>query len=489
VNRRGAVFLVWTLWAVGSAQAAELRLRHADGRTGAPMRLEHLDRDTEESFVNANDLAGALGLARFWRPELGKLVLKVGDRRIQVTVDTRLVLDGEAEVLLRVPIRYRQGSVWLPLECVERILVPALGAGTRLDRQDRLLSLGEGRTDVAAIEYERGLEGTRIRIRCSRPLAHRARTTSAELLRVDLDNARLDPVVLIADAPAPLVRSVRAEQGERGATLYFRLSADCSGFTAVRSEDERLIVLDLTRRPAASLLPVAPARAPDMLELSAATDSFDVLVLDAGHGGEDPGVRAGGAVEKDIVLTLAFALQSRLERDLGVRVVLVREDDATLTSERRAEIANRARGDLAILLHANAAFGSEPRGFEILHAPVPPEAETMTAAARMTDFRPWRDAQRDFAAASRRFAETLQTSLETHAGIPSRGVRGSDLLTLRGYTMPVVQLEVGFLSHAGDVEALSSPDFAAAVAAALVEAIRNAPGRGAGVEPSPEVEP
>ena len=230
--------LLGLLVAAATVHGAELRLRHADGRGGAPMQLERIDPDTEESFVRANDLVASLGLSRFWRPELGKLVLKVGERRIQVTVDARLVLDGETEVLLRVPARYKQGSVWLPLEFVERVLVPALGAGSHLDRAQKLLSLGEGGTDIAAIEYERGIEGgTRIKIRCTRPLKHRARTTSPEMLRVVIESARLDPVSLTVDTPAPLVRSVRAEQGERDATLYFRLGSDCDGFTAARSDD------------------------------------------------------------------------------------------------------------------------------------------------------------------------------------------------------------------------------------------------------------
>ena len=476
--------------AAGNVRAAELALRHADGRSGAPMRLERIDSDTEESFVRANDLVASLGLSRFWRPELGKLVLKVGERRIQVTVDARLVLDGEAEVLLRVPVRYKQGSVWLPLEFVERVLVPALGAGSNLDRAQRVLSLGQGGTDIAAIEYERGHDGgTRIKIRCTRPLQYRARTTSPEMLRVVLEAARLDPVSLTVDTPAPLVRSVRAEQGVRDATIYFGLGSDCDGFTAASSEDERIIVLDLSRRVAGPAARIAPARAPMMPELSASTDSFDVLILDAGHGGDDPGVRAGGTVEKDAMLSLAYAMQPILERELGVRVVLVRDGDTTLPAQRRAETANRARGDLAIVLHAGAAFGTEPRGFEILHAPVPPGADASVAPTRIADFRPWREAQRDFAAASRRFAEALQTALEERLPLPSRGVRASDLLTLRGYAMPVVQLEVGFLSNADDVEALASPDFGAAVATGIVAAIRSDFSAQAGASGVLEVEP
>jgi len=468
------VLAAFLAFAAPAAGAAELRLRHADGRAGASIPLERLDSDSEESFARANDLVAALGLPRFWRPELGKLVLKVGERRIQVTVDARLVLDGEAEVLLRVPVRYARGSVWLPLEFIERVLAPALGAGTRLDRGERVLTLGAGRSDVAGIEYERALGGgTRIKIRCVRPFQHRTRTTSPEMLRVQLENARVDPVELAADAPAPMVVSVRAEQGDRDATLYFRLAADCDGFTAMRAEDDRLIVLELIRRSPPATAGIAPARAPRMPELSAASDSFDVLVLDPGHGGRDPGVRAGGAVEKDAMLALAYALQPRLERELGVRVILAREDDDTVPAERRAEIANRARGDLALALHADADFGRQSRGFEIVHAPVPPGSDARFGTARIADFRPWRETQGDFAAQSRRFAEALQAALENRLPVPNRGVRASDLLTLRGYAMPVVSLEVGFLTNGDDVEALASPDFAAALAAGIAAAIRS----------------
>ena len=80
--------------------------------------------------------------------------------------------------------------------------------------------------------------------------------------------------------------------------------------------------------------------------------------------------------------------------------------------------------------------------------------------------------KRDFAASSRRFAEALQTALAEHLPLPSRGVRASDLLTLRGYAMPVVHLEVGFLTNAHDVQALTSSDFGTALATGIVTAVR-----------------
>jgi N-acetylmuramoyl-L-alanine amidase len=86
------------------------------------------------------------------------------------------------------------------------------------------------------------------------------------------------------------------------------------------------------------------------------------IVLDPGHGGDDPGVIAGSAVEKDLALALARLLRPELERRLGARVLLTRDQDRDLSAEARAEFANRIHADLVLSLHFDGFPDARARG-------------------------------------------------------------------------------------------------------------------------------
>jgi N-acetylmuramoyl-L-alanine amidase len=464
---RAAVLCLVALAAVRAAAAAELTLRAGDGRRLESLPLERLEDDSDELYVSANALARVLQLERFWKPETRKLVLKTADRRIQVTVDTRLVLNGDADALLRVPVRYRRSSVMLPLEFVERILVPALG-DVRFDRQTLELRTQSPSSDVAGVDYETDGAATLLRVRLRQARRYRVQATSRDLVRLTLSGAVVDPLALAADQPTAGIRSVRAEQSGETGVLYFEVQ---SGIERVqdRTEDGGRTILVTVHHPAASVPAARPGPAPDLPRMASAPDSFDLVVLDAGHGGFDRGVQGSGLVEKDVNLWLVQQVQPLLQNDLGVRVLLARSDDQTMAVERRAEIANVARADLFVSLHCNAWYDAGARGFEVFHAP-PPAAGTVAPAG--IDFVPWSQAQGPAAPRSQAFAEALQAELGRLLPSPNRGAKPADVELLRGLTMPAVLIEVGFLTHAGEAAQLMQPEFAAALAGGIAAAVR-----------------
>jgi N-acetylmuramoyl-L-alanine amidase len=235
---------------------------------------------------------------------------------------------------------------------------------------------------------------------------------------------KLDPLALADDQPAPLVRNVRAEQGEKDAAIYFQVDPTTAGLQDRAEDDGKTILLTLMRGQARSEPHPAFVRPlVEVPETGAGADSFDLIVIDPGHGGFDHGVQAGGRSEKDVALRLAQQLQPLLERELGVRVLLARNGDETITPEGRAEIANRLRADIFLSLHCNGWYDATAHGFEVLYA-VPersPAADAAFASASrgLADFSPWQAGQGPFAARSAVLADAIQTSSNAKSTSPA----------------------------------------------------------------------
>ena len=92
---------------------------------------------------------------------------------------------------------------------------------------------------------------------------------------------------------------------------------------------------------------------------------FKTIVIDAGHGGKDPGaVGYRGTKEKDIALDVAKRLEKKLSKNMNVKIVMTRDEDVFLRLEERTKIANESNGNLFISIHTNAAEDRRASGFE-----------------------------------------------------------------------------------------------------------------------------
>ncbi len=233
------------------------------------------------------------------------------------------------------------------------------------------------------------------------------------------------------------------------------------------------------------VLEIAPGDAPAGREVR---DHFDTVVIDAGHGGDDEGaVGTGGLTEKELVLDVAGRLARRL-RDRGLTVVLTRQDDTFVPLETRTSVANDARADLFISIHANAARSSAPRGVETYFVSLEASDESArqvaqrendafgTHAASMVEDDPLLALLGDMIATehvreSSEFARLAQAELADLGSVPSRGVKQAPFVVLMGVQMPASLIEIGFLTNAGDERAVRAAPRRDAIADALARAV------------------
>ena len=203
------------------------------------------------------------------------------------------------------------------------------------------------------------------------------------------------------------------------------------------------------------------------------------IVLDAGHGGWDLGtVGKRGLLEKDLVLDIVERLGRFVQTKLGAEVIYTRQDDSYLPLEKRAEIANLARADLFLSVHANYSDLATARGIETYYTNT-----YSSIKARTADFTPslqpvdWTGIDiREKVSGSRRFATDVQQALygslvARNPEIRNRGVKEEQYVVLTGTQMPAVLAEISFLSSPADEDKLQSSEYRQLIAESLFKGL------------------
>ena len=212
------------------------------------------------------------------------------------------------------------------------------------------------------------------------------------------------------------------------------------------------------------------------------------IVIDPGHGGKDPGCKSHGkSKEKNITLSLAKRLASRLKKEIGCEVLLTRNTDAFLTLEQRTAIANMEKADLFISLHVNAHKDTRIHGLETYFLNMATDQQAVIVAARenATSEKSISDLQTILndlmmntkIRESSRLAHQVQQGMvgganHCYKGIRSLGVKQAPFYVLIGAQMPAVLVEVGFLSNGTERKRLMSKAYQERLAAGICEGIK-----------------
>jgi N-acetylmuramoyl-L-alanine amidase len=245
----------------------------------------------------------------------------------------------------------------------------------------------------------------------------------------------------------------------------------------LRTGDEPVLVDDPAPDPAES-----PAPAP--------RPGGWTIVLDAGHGGHDPGsIGPRGVREKDVTMAVVRQLAERLGREKGVRVVLTRDGDEFVALGERTRIANREKADLFVSIHANSAENRTAEGFETYFLSAA-KTEDARRVARMENsavryenpsidpeslgelnFILWDLAQNEYLRESSTLAESVQEEINRRLALRSRGVKQAGFFVLNGAFMPAILFEMAFISNPREESLLDDPSFQSRIAEGLSESL------------------
>jgi N-acetylmuramoyl-L-alanine amidase len=475
---RAGLLIVLFLTAFGPAvahAADSMEIVYDDGRATEQVPLLRAS-GADGWYVRASDVARLLRATQFWNASSRKIVLGVGKARLVLTVDTRVVVADGEPVMMRSEVRYEDGAVLVPLEFIVEIANQYMPRGFAWDPDEKRLSLGGVGYNVTQVAVSGTGTRTSVTLHLSEPLLYHVDTATPGLVRLKLYGGRVDPKALEGgDWRRGLVTNVRSEHTDRDAFVAIHVSKDV-GRLRVDREDappSLTVVLEKGSSAAADSLPEGTIEIVDAD--AGAPFVIDRVCVDAGHGGRDFGHEGTeGVLEKDINLAIARVVRDRVQDELGLEVVMTRDDDLMVDLVQRAEIANTSGCDLFVSIHCNSWFQGGAGGFEsYFQAPgeVPAASSAQSTGAEVT-FKPWKSVQDDFIAESSTFAEYVQRELASRLGIPSRGVKQASFVVLQGLEMPAVLIETAFLSNAREERMLNDPDFQRRVADGVVASIQ-----------------
>lgn len=213
------------------------------------------------------------------------------------------------------------------------------------------------------------------------------------------------------------------------------------------------------------------------------------IVIDPGHGGEDPGaVGPNGLREKDVVLKISKLVGRKLENRLGVEVIYTRTTDVFVPLVKRPALANSKKADLFVSIHLNASPDPNARGIETyyLNFTTDPEAMRVAAMENRVNDRGLADLQ-DLVKAilantklneSRLLAEKVQRELvrtlsSRYPDIIDRGVKYAPFLVLVGTRMPAILVEASFISNPTCAERLTREEYLELIAEGIARGIES----------------
>ena len=480
------MLLAAALTAIVAAQASQPPAPYTvvsrEGRQPLPVRVVN----GQEMFA-LDDLARLFNLAVKEDTMAGGLAVSVRGQTILLSANQEIVSVGGRLVSLPAPPA-REGRAWfVPVDFIPRALAPVAGTPIELRKPSRLVLVGEIRMPRVTGRIE-GLGAlARVTLDVAPATPHRV-TQEGSRLVVRFEADALDAT--LPSTPAPdLVQGVRVDGNS---TVVIDLGPRFASYKASDVPGTRgdvRIVIEVIAKTTDT--PAIPPPGPPPPEPIPPLDlvppgGLRTVVIDPGHGGSDGGSRgSGGALEKNVTMSVARRLKAALEARLGVRVILTRDGDAAVGLDERAAVANNNKADLFVSLHANASVRPSATGAEVFYLSLGEygdEAQRAASAAgeslpvfgggtRDIEVVPWGTAQARHIARSAALAERVEAALRTRVTMSPRAIMQAPLRVLVGANMPAVLVEMGFITNPEQEKLLAGDAYQSDIVQGLMEAI------------------
>ncbi|MBL7052510.1 MAG: N-acetylmuramoyl-L-alanine amidase [Candidatus Marinimicrobia bacterium] len=437
-------------------------------------------------YLHLRQFGEAIHAGVSYDPLLQNLTMNFMGHKIKMSAHSSFLLIDERAYNLYLPTRMEYDAMLVPLDSFlsvfHREVYDRIFFNQTLQRFEiELIFL-----NITGVQIQEKANGTILRIATTKTFKEdqiNFWVHSAQTLYVTVAGGRLDSIYIAQSPVCGVVSDVVPIQLEHSVQIAFKLRKNIQTPELYQSTNPNEIIISL-RTPITEDIS-------KRLEHRKREWKFDCIVLDAGHGGKDPGaVGKHGLREKDVTLGVAKRLGKKIQDRLGVRVEYTRETDKFVELWRRAEIANEIGGDLFVSVHCNAAKNRKASGFETYflrsgksqdaievaqreNAVIQMEAneghyERMDEEMRILSSM----LQSGYMKESEELANLFQVELNKRLNTENRGVKQAGFYVLVGASMPNVLVEIGFISNRKEEKKMKTEAYLNDVAESLYQGVR-----------------
>jgi len=468
------------------------------------------------TYLEAAEAAKLIGGKIYWYPVSGKLLLQIKGNKVVFFMKSDSVLINDEKEQFPNPLIVRGGKAYLALDFfISKHFANAFGF--RLDYNPSTGALAAQReVNVTSVNFFSYQDKTRIVVYMEEPLEWQASQKENNQFRVTIMGGVIagEEKINIGDG---VVRGVDLIQENKMARLVVNPDDNFGSVNAFKLSDPDRLVLDVAKlktsipqgiggAPADDAKIIAPSGGFDLAAASGAVaaattgtlnipDKMTVeasgrkkIVIDAGHGGKDPGGRKlFGLKEKELNLLVAKELYDLLKGEEMFDVLLTRSSDEFVPLADRSIISNNFKADIFISIHANASRDRREKGFEVYFMS---EKASDPGAAEVADYENsvvgledgsvqpdptamllHSMARNEYLNEGSRLAGLVSAEIEKRTPFANRGVKQAAFYVLRGTYSPGILVEMGFMTNSNDQKNMNDKKVRAKLSNAIYKGV------------------
>jgi len=437
--------------------------------------------------VNYNFLQGE-EMMRFHFPQADLIVTSKNPYLILVSKErTRSVVQLPTSTYLinnqvYIPLKYSLKTLEKVLGTKIEFLEPGTLNINEIKKEELVLPVNNN-FNLTLLTIDQKANGTLIRVKSNKKIPSYTTSFKEGVLTIKLRGVNLDPDKIKISEGKGVIKEIRSRNAGKDAELQILVTKEYTASEVLNIDNSNDLMITIHNK----IFSKKENKNKDKWD-------FDVIVIDAGHGGKDVGaVGINGVREKDVNLGVALKLGKLLEKNMtDIKVVYTRSNDTFIELYKRGKIANENGGKLFISIHCNSTpkKPTDASGFEVYLLRPGRTKEAIQIAARENGVIQYEDnpkryqrltdenfilvsmAHSSYMKYSEKFSDFLDKEFSNERDESSRGIKQAGFYVLVGASMPSVLIETGFLSNPHDAAFLKSDKGQSRIAESVLNAIQ-----------------
>tara|TARA_B100000902_G_scaffold355728_1_gene368863 strand:+ start:213 stop:1676 length:1464 start_codon:yes stop_codon:yes gene_type:complete len=435
-------------------------------------------------YLSALEYAKTQNIRTLFYDDKEKLELRFQNTKLLLSPHSSFIKVNETTYHMYSAVIYDGNDFYIPVNPFIEILKQSGLPIALIDSSESFVLTTSPLYNINSISISNKINGTVIYINTSKKFSKNmlaASITRGGWLNLTIPGAIVDSLNIIESKLANPIRRVKTIQSNESAQISFLLKTKVDDFE-INSDDTFISISIRT----------ALEQNAENLRKQRERWLIDTIVIDAGHGGKDPGaIGVTGLQEKTVNLDITKKLGKLIESNLGIKVIYTRDEDVFIPLWKRTKIANDSGGKIFISIHANASSNPNVRGFETFLLRPGKTQDAIEVAQRENAVVAMEElyheyeklsndklilytmAQSAFMEQSEFFAAEIQNELDKVLTSPNRGVKQAGFHVLIGASMPNVLIEAGFLSNKNESKLLGKSSYRQKIAEAIFSSLVN----------------